>query len=124
MSRTNTSDSAFVSSSATSVAVDWNATNRPSSDMELRDEPPFELLPFCATETLTVAPETRSRRKMSATPLASPSTMSLAALVQLTYRPSPETDGSVDDAFGARPESSVTLTRLISWWFRSLTKTS
>ena len=75
-SRTKMSVRPFVSGTEVSrlVAVDWNATNRPSPEIAGVKLSLFARVPSLATETRDVVPARRSCTKMWDTPFGSPST--------------------------------------------------
>ncbi len=85
-SRTNVSDTSFASPGTRSEATDVNATYRPSSETEFSviPLPPFASPPKMSTLTRVVVPATRSRRKTSDVPFASPGTRSSTPEVNTT----------------------------------------
>ena len=75
-SRTKMSLRPFVSGTEVSrlVAVDWNATNRPSPEMAGMKLSRFATVPSLATDARVVVPATRSYTKMSDCPFGTPIT--------------------------------------------------
>src|SRR5438270_261408 len=89
-SRTKTSPAPFGSPATRLLALDRNATNRPSAEIDAAKLSPLACAPWELTLTRLVLPVLRSRTKTSPTPFVSPPTRLLAVESKVTKRPSAE----------------------------------
>ncbi len=127
-SRTKMSRRPFVSPATRFEAALWNATKRPSAEIEgaragMSPLLAFPCVPSVATLTRSVVPLWRSRTKMSSYPFVSPAMRFEAALPNATNRPSAEIEAPRLLPFPCAPAES-TLTRSVVPVWRSRTKTS
>src|SRR5438445_6238564 len=89
-SRTNTSLAPFVSPPTRLLALDRNATKRPSAEIGAAKLSPLACAPWELTLTRVVLPVLRSRTKTSPTAFVSPPTRLVAVESKATKRPSTE----------------------------------
>src|SRR2546422_463512 len=89
-SRANTSLAPFVSPPTRLLALDRNATNRPSAEIGAAKLSPLACAPWELTLTRLVLPVFRSRTTTSPTPFVSPCTSWAADDPKTTKRPSAE----------------------------------
>src|SRR5258705_328041 len=89
-SRTKTSSAPFVSLATRFEAELWNATKRPSAEIEGFRLKPLPSAPPVAKLTRSVVPLWRSRRKTPSATFVSPATRFGAALQNATRRPAAE----------------------------------
>jgi hypothetical protein len=88
--------------------VDWNATIRPSIEIDGRRLSPPPVWPSGVAETRTMLPARRSRRKTSGASLPSARTRFVAADSNAISLPSPETAGAPDAPLGAPSIATLT----------------
>src|SRR5262249_2372238 len=122
-SRTNTSQSAFVSPATRSVAGVENATQRPSAEIEGEVLEPSAWSPPLEMLARSVVSLWRSRTKTSPNPFRSPETRLVAVLTKATLRPSAEIQGHELIEFPCAPPVA-TLASSVVPLTRSRTKTS
>src|SRR5437763_1758153 len=122
-SRTNTSETAFVSPGTRLVASESKATNRPSAEIDGALLKAFASTPAELTLTRVVLLVFRSRTKMSSAAFRSFGTSVVAREVKATERPSAEIDGFVLPLSPSTP-AELTLTRLVLPVLRLRTNTS
>src|SRR5438552_3772355 len=122
-SRTNTSLAPFVSPPTRLLALDRNATKRPSAEIGAAKLSPLACAPWELTLTRVVLPVLRSRTKTSPTVFVSPPTRVVAVESKVTKRPSAEVARTMLSRLVCAPWE-LTLTLVVLPVLRSRTNTS